>query len=354
MFMQPFKKNPLSNLCTRFLSLFADHGISQTQIPRFLPQLTLADLGSPDRLLAALTPQTLDQTAHLFGVNVAWLEGAEDCIYPSLATYKEPQLLLNHLSKIQHSDAWANQVGSPLRILATTTNLDYRNKGMQELAPVLVEPIAELGEETIYRYHVYQDGFDWSHAPARIELKAIAHAAWMPSHNPIPIYPVSPRQMAELLEGRLIPRHLLKHSLITSPSLEDYVMPAEASVVAKETDELPAVLAYKAEIGLSFDEPKPETPVVTPLAASTKPETKPKTEGKRAAATATWLKIEAAATAMWATEPALSIADMARRLKMIPDLGAKAYSEETLRKRIRHLAPEGIRGNSGRKPKQLG
>lgn len=351
--MQIFKKTPLSNLCTRFLALFADHGISPAQIPRVFPQLTLADLDSPDRLLAALTPQTLDHTAQLFGVNVAWLEGAEDRIYPYLATYKEPQLLLNHLSKIQHSDAWANQIGSPLRILATTTKLDYRNESMQELAPVLVEPIAELGEETIYRYHVYQDGFDWSHAPARIELKAIAYAAWTATHRPIPIYLVSRGQMDELLEGRLIPRQLLKHSLITSPSLEDYVVPPEASRVAKEVDELPEVLAYKSEIGLSFDKPKPEAPVVTPPATSQKPEAKPKADGKRAASAATWLKIEAAATALWATEP-LPIQDMARRLKMIPDLGAKGFSEETLRKRIRHLAPEGIRGNSGRKPNKSG
>lgn len=77
------------------------------------------------------------------------------------------------------------------------------------------------------------------------------------THRPIPIYPVSPRQMAGLLEGRLIPRQLLKHSLITAPSLEDYVMTPEASRVAKEAAELPEVLAYKTAIGLSFDKPNP-------------------------------------------------------------------------------------------------
>lgn len=352
--MHFFKKTPLSNLCTRFLALFADHGISQAQIPRFLPQLTLAGLSSPDRLLATLTPETLDQTAQLFGINETWLEGSEDRTYPYLATYKEPQLLLNHLSEIQHSDGWSNQIGSPLRILATTTKLNYQDGSMQELAPVLVEPIAKLGEETIYRYHVYQDGFDWGHAPARIELKAIAHAAWEATHRPIPIYPVSPRQMAELLEGRLIPHQLLKHSLITNPSLEDYVMTSEASRVAKETDELPEVLAYKIEIGLSFDKPKPQTLVAASPASSKAPEAKPKTDGKRAASAATWLKIEAAATTIWTTDQSATIAAVSRQLQMIPDLGAKAFSEEALRKRIRHLAPEGVRGKSGRKPKQSG
>lgn len=354
MAMQIFKKTPLSDLCARFLALFADHDIGQAQIPRFLPQLTLADLGSQDRLLAALTPQTLDQTAQLFGINVAWLEGVEDRIYPYLATYKEPQRLLSHLSSIQRSNAWQNHPGSPLRILATTSKLDYQDGSIQELTPVLVEPIAELGEETIYRYHVYQDGFDWSHAPARIELKAIAHAAWAATHRPIPIYTVSPRQMAELLEGRLIPRQLLKHSLITSPSLEDYVMTSEASRVAKETDELPVVLAYKTEIGLSFDKPKPQTQEATAPASSKTPEAKPKAGGKRDAARDTWLQIEAAATAIWGGDPSLSIQDVVRRLQMSPKLGAKALAPDTLRKRISKLAPDGIRGNSGRKPKQSG
>ncbi len=345
----------------RFLQVFREHGIEAAQIPRLLPQVRLEDLQSPERLLAILTPDLLDQVAKLFGIRIQWLEGQDDRIYEYLATYKEPQILLDHLRSLWQQPSWANAIGCPLRILSTTKRLDYRDDQRHKLAPVLIEPIATLDDETIYRYHVYQDGFSWDHLPARIELKAIALVTYKALHKPIPIYPISQRDMDDLLEGRRIPRSLLGSYLSTDPSLEDYVLDNDESVVAKEIDELPAVREYTIRVGLNtfdlhapvHDELVPQI-TVEPTASDPQPPTPSTTTGKREAQHSRWQQIEAAAIALWAQDKKLTIAQVVRQLQMIPEIKASALQADTVRKRIAKFAPEGIRGKPGRKPKESG
>lgn len=137
----------------RFIQAFHDHGVQAAQIPRLLPAIKLDDLKSEDALLAVLTPEILDQTAHLFGIRSLWLEGVDDEIYECLICYKRPEIILKHLAAVLDG----NDVGLdfPLRILSTTKNLDYSDGKQQLLAPVIVEKIQELGGEEICRYHVY-------------------------------------------------------------------------------------------------------------------------------------------------------------------------------------------------------
>lgn len=358
---QPSSKS-VALVAERFLQVFREHGVETAQIPRLLPQIRLEDLQSPEHLLATLTPDLLDQVAKLFGIRVQWLEGQDDRIYDYLAAYKEPRTLLDHLCQLWQHPSWANEVGCPLRILATTDRLDYRNDQRHELAPVLVEPIATLGDETVYRYHVYQDGLSWDHPPARIELKAIALTTYKALHRPIPIFRISQRDMDDLLEGGRIPRSLLGSCLTTDPSLEDYVLDSNESTVAKETDELPTVREYMAREGLDiydFRTPVSNEPASQPAANSVSNDSKPSpspsnTTGKRQAQRSLWQKIEAAAITLWAQDKTLSISQLVRQLQMIPEIKAFALQADTIRKRIAKFAPEGIRGKSGRKPKQSG
>lgn len=353
--------NPVSLVAERFLQVFREHGIEATQIPRLLPEIKLEYLQSPETLLPELNHDLLDKVAKLFGIRVQWLEGCDERIYDYLATYKEPQLLLDHLRSLWHQPAWANEVGTPLRILSTTKHLDYREDYSYELAPILVEPVAKLGEETIYRYHVYQDGFSWDHSSARIELKAIALTAYKALHKPIPIYPISERDMEAVLEGRRIPFSLLGRCLNTDPSLEDYILDKSESVVAKETDELPDVLGYMAKVGLdAYDFQSIQQEVVATMAlepvpkkTQSQPLTSPK-PGKQAARDEIWKKIEAAAITLWAQDKTLAIAEVVRRLMVIPELKAFALQPNTIHKRIAKFAPLGIKGKSGRKPQKSG
>lgn len=352
---------PVSLAAERVLQVFREHGVEAAQISRLLPQIGLDDLHTPEKLLAILTPNLIDQIATLFGVRSQWLEGCDDRIYDYLATYKEPQRLLDHLRALWQLPAWKNEVHTPLRILTTTKCLDYRDDRRYELAPVLLEPIASLGDETIYRYHIYQDGFSWDHTPARLELKAIGRTVWNALEKRIPLYLVSPKEMDEVLEGRCIPRSLLHSGYLPAPSFEDYFLDNTQSVAAREADELPAVFDYMVRTRLNgydfktvaIDDDTESEPTPTPETPPASQPVKPSAPGKRDAQREIWRAIEEAATTIWATE-FLTIQDMVRRLRMLPHLETIRFTDDTLRKGIRHLAPDGIRGKPGRKPKQSG
>lgn len=355
------QKDTVGNVAGRFLQAFQDHGVEASQIPRLLPQIGLDDLQSPVKLLAALTPGILDTTAQLFGIRSQWLEGIEDEIYDGLWTYKQPSNLLEHLASLCTTDDQRSM--HPLRVLTTTRNLDRNDPGQQFLVPILVERIADIGRDGIYRYHVYQDGFDWGYWPTRIELKVIARLVFQKLRIGVPLYPVTPKQMNDILECRAIPWQYLRGSLLTTPSLEDFALSNEESRIAKEVEELPDVLRYiddnnlqtfsfvRADAPTTAQEPEPvASPDSFEPAQAQEP---PRKSGKRQVQAGNWEAIRIVARALWAQNDQLSIADMIRRLKGIPSLKASG-TESAIRKHIRDAAPDGIRGKPGRKPKQSG
>ena len=343
----------------RFLQAFLDHGVEASQIPRLLPQVNIGDLQSPEKLLAVISPEILDQTALLFGIRAQWLEGVDDQIYEHLACYKRPAILLEHLAVLLNGKD--NFMSFPMRVLSTTKQLDSNSDSQQLMAPVLVEKIAELGEEEIYRYHIYIDGFDWGYAPARIELKALARIVYKQLHFPVPLYVISVKEMQDVLDGKLIPRQFLDGCLITTPSLEDFALTTEESGIANEVEEMPAVLHYIEEHKLQNftfdipDTPPPSVELPASSLSSVPPEKqeKSKKSGKRAQAqTEIWEPARAVARILWADKKELNISEVARHIKMMPHLKASGMSMSAIHKNIVDLAPEGIGGKSGRKPKK--
>lgn len=236
-------------VCQRFLDVFRLHGVATSQIPRLIPKLKLADLQSAEKLIDVLDPELIDQVAKIFGVRVPWLEGVDDQIYDYLASCKEPKVILEHINTVLSNGT--SKWDQPIRILTTQKKLDRNSDDVQDLAPVVVEKIADLGEESIFRYHVYRDGFPWDHPPARIELKALARIIYMKLGITAPLYEVSAGDMDTLLEGRTIPGFLRNVCYHSTPSLEDYALAKTESVIAKEVEELEEVRRYIDEQGLS-------------------------------------------------------------------------------------------------------
>lgn len=351
-----FGKQPadtVGNIPRRFLQAFLEHGVEASKIPRLLPQLKLDDVQSPEKLLATLTPEILDQTAQLFGIRSQWLEGIEDQIYSGLYTYKRPRELLDHVAALcLPDDQWLN---FPLRVLTTTLNLDRNNSAQQLLVPIVVERIAELGEEEIVRYHIYTDGFDWSYFPARIELKAIARLLFKKAGIGVPLYPVSPKQMDNILEGRAFPRQHLDGCLLTEPSLEDFALSKEESRAAKEVEELPAVLHYIEEHNLqSFSFPRADVlePVEQPAGqvdSSSPPPAPSKAKALRPMQMDKQL-CQNAAKNLWGKHPNMTIAEMYRH-NDIRQAGGKNYTDKTLRTWLSPVAPPHVRAKRGRPKK---
>jgi hypothetical protein len=336
----------LGIVAPRFLQVFHDHGVETSQIPRLIQQIKLDELQSSEKLLAALTPEILDQTAQLFGVRIEWLEGVDDQIYTGLHCYKQPELFFEHLASLPFNPD--NPLNTPLRVLTTTKQLDRNNSHHQLLAPVLLEKVAELGDEDIYRYHIYQDGFDWGYSPSRIELKALTQLVLKALHI-VPLFLITDDEMEKVLEGRLIPGKFLQGCLVTNPSLEDYVMTKEESVVAKEVDELPDVKSYIEQHHLqsfSFKKTDDPQPSVFPDSQEV-----PRQLGKRAQLQSElWEPVRNASKTLWAENDQLPIAEVIRRIKKMPVFKASNFTESAIRKHIANLAPPGVRGKPGRKP----
>jgi hypothetical protein len=225
----------VSIISTRFQQVFAEHGVLTTSIPLFIKNLRYSDLLDERSLLAALTPEILEQTASLFGIRMAWLTGADDVVYETDYSYKNPARLLDRIGQVRR-DAY----NMPLRAITVSKNLDCGVIRSQRLELVAVEPIATIDETTIYRYHAFADGWDWNYPECRIQLKAMVRALG----RPVPMYEVTEAEMSLAYRGALFYRSALRGALLTEPSFEDYAMTKAENRRAREVEEIPMVRVY--------------------------------------------------------------------------------------------------------------
>lgn len=369
--MSFFKKSS-SALADRFLKLFAWYNIPTAQIPRLIPQLRYQDLQNPKSLLVALTPSIIDHAAQLFGIRSQWLEGTDDLVFFPFGSKGTPTTILAQLARAEIAAASDGNTWHrvPLCVLTTTKKLDSKSSDQQWLVPVIVEPTGATAEGPVYRCHVFASYYDWTLPRDRLELKAIT---WLARHHlrrVVPLYQVSEDDLLNFVSGMAVPSMVFNKPLSTSPSLEDFIETREESHVAKETDELPQVLAYLDASGLKArwhevftlpsktDAPAPAKPEATgdaPPATPEKPAPRtPAASGKRKTQQASWDAILAAAQAIWADQrlmkqPLSTYADMIERLKTMPHL--RTPGESAIHKKLRDIAPPEVRGKPGRKPK---
>lgn len=234
--------SPVEKVAARFVELFDQHGVAVTQIPRLLPAIGLATLASPASLLAALTPEVLETAWALFGVRREWLEGTSEQIYEHRFCYKMPHQFFEELTTLAPPAMLA-----PVRAFTTNKRLDYRSTHSQRLELVLVERVDWLGDIEIVRYRPFSDGWEWGYERTRLELKAIVASYGAP----VPLFKVSSEEIDSLYSGEIFPGRLFRSALLTNPSLEDYCMPANRNVHAREVDELDQVAMYREAIKLS-------------------------------------------------------------------------------------------------------
>lgn len=224
---------------TRFFQVFREHGIEAAQIPRLIPKLRLDDLKSDDALLAVLDHDLLAQTAKLFGVRIEWLEGVDDVIYEYHSCYKQPEIFFETLAVLR----W-DYLRFPVRAITSDIKLDYKSGRRQPIALVFLDEIAQIGDETIYRYRVESGEWDWGHSPCRLQLKAMARLAFKKLGIVIPIFKVERDVLEAICENRMIPAAYLNGCLCSDPSLEDFGLTSQESGVAKETEEMPSVMQF--------------------------------------------------------------------------------------------------------------
>jgi hypothetical protein len=198
------QKNHSSEVVARFLYLFKAHGLERTQIPRFLGDefgISVADVSTDENLLLALNEEILNTACNRFGVRRAWLDGADKKIYELLYYYKD---LPEYVSFIKfqtekHSDQ--SCLLNAYKPVHTSTDLF---KSCPDISLVFAEPIAEIDQQTIYRYYPFYGPFPWSYTPARFNLYAFFTIAFATSGIVLKGYDVSPKFISELAEGKII------------------------------------------------------------------------------------------------------------------------------------------------------
>ena len=239
LFGQP-ASNPVLEVPRRFVQLFEAHGVAPTQIPQLIPQLTLAQLRSPEALLPGLTETVLARTVELFQVNRKWLDGVEEVIYPPHLWYQDPQRFFEELNQLNLAGAL-----NPVIAFGCHPKLDGTDDREQPLVLVLVEKLTELGGQEIHRYRICFDAWNWGYPKTRIQLKAMARLVSTHYRCELPLYEVNRTTLTELQAGRRVPQLGRRVG-----ALEDYGLGADESAQAKESGELPAVMKYIQNHGL--------------------------------------------------------------------------------------------------------
>jgi len=232
--------NPAEVVAKRFLQIFHDHGIPTAQIPRLISKITLEKIQSTDTLVAALSNEILDEAADLFGVRRSWLDGDGDQIYDCYHCYKDPRRFFEDIKSLQ-----IDTFDWPLAAFCSVSTLDCKSVREQIIVPVFREKCAKLGEQTIYRYRIYDDGWNWGYWKTRIQMKAMIRIWDKQFKAPVPVFRVSRKNLEGLLSGNLVPHACYQRiTRLMGFNLEDFSLFPHESRVSKEPEELAEVLEY--------------------------------------------------------------------------------------------------------------
>jgi len=219
----------------RFLRLFNDHGITNSQIPRFIPEITLDKSRDCSTLIPALTDEVMEKASQLFKVRREWLEGVGNKIYDCYWWYQNPSRFFEDLKMISEQ---------PLFPIIAFCNGRAINKN-SNIVLVLAEVISHIGENEICRYYICEDEWSWDYYKSRIQLKTMARIAHNLLRVTIPIYSVDSKIMGEIRSGFRIPSPYLSRKFeFKDVRLEDFALSPEESIKSKESDELSNVKEF--------------------------------------------------------------------------------------------------------------
>lgn len=140
------------SIASRFLRLFAAHGIHRNQIPRFFGHgLQLRDVQGEAALIPWLTDAHLANACDIFGVERQWLERGEGNAHKRHSFYLQPLAYGQFLDRLLASKTLPNvEVSATLFGVLESRNLDS--------SLILSQPIGLLNDEVIYRYHTVDAG----------------------------------------------------------------------------------------------------------------------------------------------------------------------------------------------------
>ncbi len=166
-----------------------------------------------------------------FGIERAWLDGAQSSIYPRHWVYKHPEKFISLLTEIRnHHDHIEFYV-----VKGNDNNLN-KQRDSGEIAAILRGSIATLDDEIIWRDYLLDDGWSWSHDRSRIELKVMCLIAWQ---FDLDTYCRSAKQgeIDKFINGQSFCEELFSVAHGPQWHLDDYIFTCDESPVAKDSEE---------------------------------------------------------------------------------------------------------------------
>lgn len=240
----PLESDSVKIVAQRFLQVFNEHGVATSQIPRFLPEVSLDKLRNWEVLVAALNPKVLDQTADLFRLRRVWLDGVGDEMFDHHSCYKHPEVFFNDLLRLRCPGY------HPFSVIIDCERLDMDGGEPQNVVVVVTELLTSIEDRNICRYTVYPDGFHWDYWKCRHQLKAMARIYSQVTGRMVPIYHLETDKLREIEGGRCVPWTVLEGPFDHDRSLEEYAILPHEAAGAPESAEMPKVLEYIQAEGL--------------------------------------------------------------------------------------------------------
>lgn len=198
----------VTSIPRRFVELFESHGVRRNQISRFFGHdLTLSDLADDSSLLVKLTEPVLDAACALFGVRREWLDGEGKESYTRHDFYKSPQEFQRFIEELKAARPQAQLTGYLVAPKKPAPG--------DQAFLILAEPIAALGDEMIYRYHVC-DTWVFGYWKSRAYLTACVAIAWKNHVHVVGRY-ADRRELSVLTGSENLPGTVLKRLASRGP-----------------------------------------------------------------------------------------------------------------------------------------
>ena len=222
-------------LADRFLLAFKAHGIEPAQIPRYIPDLALADLARNDKLIAALDHGIIAETCQRFNLRQDWLEGKNVPIYPRPTFYKQLDAFVDFIAEItsKHKDIRGFAIKSHEDTLKKEGPYDLP---IVQLFAASIDDWEQSTGEPIWSYFITNDQYSWGYWKARYHIKAMTYIAHTFGVHTFGCQ-LNRDDICQLLAGKTFPGPLLEDVSYVAWHPEDYIYTDGKSAALKDPDE---------------------------------------------------------------------------------------------------------------------
>ncbi|REL36299.1 hypothetical protein [Thalassotalea euphylliae] len=220
----------VKSIASRIVTAFESHGVSRNQIPElFNDELDYYSCSSDKELLKRLTPQMVQKTAEMFGINKDWIEGSSNEVYEMHDFYKTPELFESYLKKYLHKKAKDKNIYA-YALSSTNRGLFRCNNALI----VIAEPICSLNGRNVFKYHLI-GGWVFDYWKSRVYFAAICALLFKYEIFVIGRY-VEPKWLQRVFEEG----ELLNYNFSDREGAPDF--PSKGSFIVEEFINMPSSL----------------------------------------------------------------------------------------------------------------